>query len=164
MKMENGGGKMSVDTPPVHQIGAGSVIVTNKNDEEYARKYDGDSYVFPPDEPVTIPEIAAAYLFAYGLTDDDRTRICIRNGWQRNGMPGDEFGPTAAMKRLKNFVFRKGPESKAPEKPIKKVAPPMGQTGINAVSAHAKDDGRKILPRDTIRIPGSTGPLAPPAP
>lgn len=167
MKMQNSGSKMSAEAVPLLAPGPGFVIVTNRNVEVYARRFDGELYTFPPNEPVTIPESAAAYLFAYGMTDADRQRIVIRNGWQKNGMPGDALGPDGAMKRLKNFVFKKGPEPKAHEKPAKKVLP--GQqarvpTGINAISEHAKDDGRTILPRDVVRIPGQPGPLAPPAP
>ncbi len=144
------------------------VIVTNKNEQPYSRKYDGTLFKFAPGEPVTIPEDAAAYLFGYGQTDEDRARIVIRNGWQKNGIPDDPEGPEAAMGRLKNFIFRKGPEPKAAEKPEKKIAPSQKlervPTGINAVSPEARDDGRTILPRSPVRIPGKVGPLAPPVP
>ena len=140
-----------------------TVVVTNKNEEAYSRKFDGDLYSFPPGEAVTIPESAAAYLFGYSLTDDDRKKIVVRNGWQKNGMPGDPAGPEAAMKRLHNFTFRKGPEPKATEKPAKKVLPEQQgrvMTGINAVNPKAKDDGKTILPRSMVRLPGSSAPLA----
>jgi hypothetical protein len=33
-------------------------------------------------------------------------------------------------------------------------------TGINAVNPKAKDDGKTILPRSMVRLPGSSAPLA----
>lgn len=141
-----------------------NVVVTNKNAEAYARKFDGDLYKFPPNEAVVVPEVAAAYLFGYGGTDADRQRIVIRNGWQKNGIVGDPQGPEAAMDRLKNFVFKKDstPEAKQ-KKPEKSVAPAQGRqmTGINAVSPNAKDNGRTILPSG-VRLPGQVAPMAPP--
>lgn len=144
-----------------------TVIVINKNKEAYSRKFDGDVYAFPPGEAVTIPEMAAAYLFGYGGTDADRQRIIVRNGWQKNGTPGDEDGPEAAMKRLKNFTFKRGPEPEPAKKPEKQMLPQhkaaREPTGINAISPDAKDDGKTILPRSTVRLPGSSGPMVPSA-
>lgn len=142
----------------------GTVTVTNKNEDEYQRKFDGELYKFPSKEPVTIPEVAAAYLFGYGQDEEARKKIVIRNGWQKNGMPGDPSGPEAAMKRLKNFIFKKGPEPEAQKKPEKQVAPSQrAPTGINAISPHARDDGKTILPRGPVGLPGASGPLVPSA-
>ncbi len=141
----------------------GTVIVTNRNEEPYERRYDGEMYAFPPGEAVTIPDLAAVYLFGYGGTEADRRRIVIRNGWQLNGVKGNPHGPDAAMKKLSNFVFKKGPDAKGREKPEKKtVSSGREMTGINAVSPRVKDDGKTIVPH-TVRLPGGTGPLAPPA-
>lgn len=138
----------------------GTVTVTNKNEDEYQRKFDGELYKFPSGEPVTIPEAAAAYLFAYGQDDEARKKIVVRNGWQKNGMPSHPEGPEAAMKRLKKFIFKKGPEPEAAKKPEKQIAPSQrAPTGINAISPTARDDGRTILPRGPVGLPGSSAPL-----
>lgn len=142
----------------------GTVVVVNKNGEEYAKQFDGELYRFPPNEPVTIPEVAAMFFFAYGQGDKERERILISNGWQKNGIPGDPSGPDEAMKKLKKFIFKKGPEQKAAEPPEKLIAPSQREpTGINAISPHARNDGRTILPRGPVGLPGSSGPLVPSA-
>jgi len=145
-----------------------SVVITNKTDEDYTARFDGTVYAFPVDKPVTIPEAAAAFIFAYGMDDAARQRILIRNNWLRNGMPGDPFGPEAAMKRLQGFVFKKGPEDAKKAPPEKLIAPSQMRemTGINAVSPgaieRAQTDGKTIVPR-TLRLPGAPGPMLPPA-
>lgn len=160
-----------------------NVSVTNKNAESYARKFDGKLYTFPPGEAVVIPVEAAQYLFAYNQGDAERQKIMIRNGWQRNGQPGvGEGTPAWAQKKLGNFIFKKAPDEAPPAKPEKvvtegvKAAVAAGKArvpgGIAAISPHAKDDGKTILPRaagmptggvNTLHLPGSKVPLAPPA-
>lgn len=158
-----------------------NVSVTNKNDEPYSRKFDGKLYEFPVGQAVVIPVIAAQYLFAYGMEDADRQKILVRNGWQRNGLPGmAEGGPQQAMKRLQNFVFKAADSDAPAAKPAKVVTEGVKRAveaklarvpgGIGAISAHAKDDGKTILPRppaagatgaNTLRLPGKAAPLAP---
>lgn len=160
-----------------------NVSVTNKNEEAYSRKFDGKLYEFPSGVAVVIPDVAAQYLFAYGQGDAERQKILIRNGWQQNGQPGmAEGGPMQAAKRLANFVFKKAPEDAPKAKPEKVVTEGVKQAvaakgarvpgGIAAISPHARDDGKTILPRGaaaagmptgTIHLPGSKAPLAPPA-
>jgi hypothetical protein len=157
-----------------------NVSVTNKNSEPYSRKFDGKLYEFPVGQAVVIPVVAAQYLFAYGMEDGDRAKILVRNGWQRNGLPGlAEGGYEQAKKRLGNFVFKSAEPDAAPEKPKKVVTAGVEAAaaklarvpgGIGAISAHAKDDGKTILPRaaatgatggNTLRLPGKAAPLAP---
>lgn len=142
-----------------------SVIVINRNKEPWAGRFDGKPYAFPPGEAVTVPEEAAGFLFGYGRDDDARAKILIRNGWQKNGIPGHIDGPESAQKRLKNFVFKRGPEDPAPPVKEKKVLPQHRElTGINAVSPDAKDDGKTILPRAPVRLPGGANLIPPAAP
>lgn len=139
----------------------GNVTVTNNAKEAYERKFDGKLYVFPPKEPVTISAQAAAFLFAYGLDESAKQRLLIRNGWLKNGLKSDPHGPVAAADRLKAFAFKRAPNPKraVPEKKILRTL-----TGVNAI-VEKNDVGRGAMPpRDVLRIPGSTGPLAPPAP
>lgn len=152
------GEKMTADIEPGKSRPAPDrVVVTNKNPESYARKFDGTLYTFPPDEAVTVPVAAARFLFAFGGTDADRARIIVRNGWQKTSVPGDAFGPEAAQQRLKNFIFRNGPKAETIVREKKRLP-----TGVNAVSEKtvANNDGRKILP-STVRLPGSPQRLAP---
>lgn len=140
-----------------------TVVVINKNKEPYTGRYDGENYTFPPGDAVTVPEETAAFLFGYGQDDARRQRIIIRNGWQKNGIPGDDDGPEAAKKRLANFVFKRGPEPEpAPMKEKQLLPQHRAMTGINAVSPEAKDDGKTILPRSAVRLPGGKA-LVPPA-
>lgn len=148
-----------------------NVTVINKNGEAWSRRFDGTFYEFKPDVPVTLPEDAAAYLFAYGKTDAERQRIVVRNGWQKNGFPGDPSGPDMAMKRLQNFIFKAAPEDAPPPKKEKKVAsgtvaakaPERAPTGVGAMSDLADAGGNRVgTPRETIHLPGKRAPLAPP--
>lgn len=145
------------------------LIVTNKGAEAYSGRFDGKEYEFPVDAPVTVPETVAAFLFGYGRNDAYRHTILVRNGWERNGMPNDPFGPVQAMKRLQSFVFKAAPESKKADAPPQ-VSLKREMTGVNAISPNAKDDGKTILPRsNTLHVPsfadskGKRAPLAPPA-
>lgn len=152
-----------------------NVVVTNKNTEAYSRKFDGKLYSFPTDEPVIVPEGAAGYLFGYGLGEADRARILIRNGWQKNGVSGDPFGPDTAMKRLQNFVFKSAPDDAPRLKPEKKIAPGTAEikknremTGVNAVSPDLIATGGMVHNKGgpaTIHLPnkGAKAPLLQPA-
>lgn len=145
-----------------------NVIVTNKNAEAYSWRWNGTEYNFETGKAVTIPVLAAAFLFGYGKTDEDRARILIRNGWQKNGMPNDPLGPKAAMEKLGNFVFKEAPAEEGRKKKEAIVLPPPKMarvpTGINAISPTAVDNGRTILPKDpasTLHLPGKAPRQAP---
>lgn len=151
-----------------------NVAVTNKNDEPYARKFDGKLYEFPCGKEVTIPDYVAAYLFAYGKTDADRQKIVVRNGWQQNGNPGDPYGPEFAMKRLQKFIFKSAPDDAAVPKKAKVVVPgtlaapkaARAPGGINAMSDLVDESGNRkrdvgAVSRETIHLPGSKAALAP---
>lgn len=151
-----------------------NVIVTNKNAEGYTRSFNGVSFTFPPGEPVTIPEAAAQYLFAYGKQQADRNKILVRNGWQRNGLKGDPFGPDAALKRLQSFVFKAAPDDEPRKKPEKKLAPATAEmkakremTGINAVSPALQSTGGMVHHTSkTLHLPhkGASAPMLQTAP
>lgn len=151
-----------------------NVSVTNRNDEPYARRFDGKLYEFAPGEAVVIPTEAARYIFGYGGTDADRSRILVRNGWQKNGIPDDDCGPNAALKRLQNFVFKAAADDPLPAKPKKKIAPSQERElaakeperkpgGIGAMSALVDEHGNRTdgKKRETIHLPGSKAALAP---
>ena len=142
-----------------------NVVVTNKNDEAYSRKFSGEPYEFKPGVPVTITDVAAAYLFGYGRDEAVRRKILVRNGWQQNGIDGDPFGPVHAMKRLQNFVFKAAPDDPVRPKPEKKLAPATKAAreagGINAMSPGVDAGGNKITVRETLHLPGKTGPNSP---
>lgn len=94
-----------------------NVTVTNRGEEAFVGRFDGVSYAFPCGESVVIPARAAQFLFAYGMTDADRKRALIRNGWHTTSDPTDPHGPAAAEKRMRAFVFKKAPDSPEREKP-----------------------------------------------
>lgn len=152
----------------------GNVAVTNGNKEVYSRQFDGKLYTFKPDVPEIVSEDAAAYLFAYGKTDADRKKILIRNGWQKNGLPGDDFGPEKAMKRLQAFVFKAAPDDEKPAKPSKKLAPATVEmlkekrtpTGVNAVTPGLEATGGMVHNKggNTLHLPGKSAQRPQPAP
>lgn len=154
----------------------GNVAVTNGNKEAYSRPFDGKVYTFKPDVPEIVSEDAAAYLFAYGKSDADRKKILIRNGWQKNGLAGDEFGPDKAMKRLQAFVFKAAPDDEKPAKPSKKLAPATVEmlkekekrvpTGVNALTPGLEATGGMVHNKgnSTLHLPGKATPRLQPAP
>lgn len=143
-----------------------NVSVTNKGKDTFVCRWDGVAFDFPPGEPTVIPELAAAFIFAYGQDAAARARVLIRNGWQRNNIPGDEFGPEAADKRLKGFVFKQAAEDAKRAAPEAQLLPQhrgKQPTGVNAMTPGLENDDRKIAARQPIALPGSRAPLAPPA-
>ncbi len=144
-----------------------NVIVTNKNAEPFKGKFDGTSYEFAPGEPVTIPALAARFLFGFGGGDADVARVLVRNGWQKNGSPADPMGPVAAMKRLQGFSFASAPDDPAPEKPKAKVLKPKVITKTQEPEVKAEVAPPLGLPMKSrgqqISLPGRSAPLAPSA-
>jgi hypothetical protein len=98
-----------------------NVSVTNQGEEVYIGRFNGREYEFPVGEPVLVPQIVAQFLFAYGMTDADRVRVLVRNGWHTTSDVEDPFGPVAAKERLESFVFKKAPDAPARKKPEPKV-------------------------------------------
>ncbi len=143
-----------------------SIVVTNKGEHPHRGRFDGKSYEFPVDEPVSIPDAAAAYLFAFGKTDADRAKLLVKNGWQKNGNPGDPYGPEAARARLNSFVFQV-----VKEEDVVRAARPKAtvegrqKTGVNAMSSLVDERGNRTAPASggPMQLPGSSAPIAPAA-
>ncbi len=131
------------------------VVVTNKNEETFSQRFDGQVYEFAPGKQVSIPERVAAWIFAYGKPDDERTRIMVRNGWLKVG--GDQAKAKAI---LGNFVFNTLAADSATERSEKRKLERV-MTGINAVSP-PKEDGT-VVNRERISLNGKAAPLAAPA-
>ena len=129
-----------------------SFRVPSRNAEAFSRRFDGELFSFPPGERVSVPEDAAAYIFAYGQNDAARARVLIRNGWQRNGA----LDLPAALERLHKFVFNQAPPAAAPAKPQKKVLASMKAKA--AIDAEIVDVGNPITPN-----PGEGSPGEPPS-
>ncbi len=139
------------------------IVVTNRG-KLFEGRFDGKAYEFPTGEGVPIPLAAASYIFAYGKADEDRKRLLIKYGWQKNGTKGDPFGPEAAMKRLGEFQFREEADDAPAPKEKRKIERAM--TGVNAMSKMVGQDGQRrprVPDSPAVMIPGSTAPLAPPA-
>ncbi len=90
-----------------------NVVVTNRNEFEFVGKFDGKEYRFPTDEPVTISVLVAGFLFGFGKSDADRQRAIIRQGWQKNNVPGADNGPEHGVMILNKFMFTM-PEDELP--------------------------------------------------
>lgn len=152
-----------------------NVSVTNGGKEPFTGRFDGQAFEFEPGKPVVITELAASFLFAYGLPDGMRARVLVRNGWQTNGDPKDPQGPEAALKRLRSFVFKAAPDNPGRPKPEAIIlATPKLTTGRGrlpddaqatkaAADAWAAAEGiqspRAGLPAQPIRLPGSSAPI-----
>lgn len=145
-----------------------NVSVTNGGKEPFTGRFDGQEYEFLPGKPVVITELAASFLFAYGLPDAMRARVLVRNGWQQNGSPKDPLGPEAALKRLRSFVFKSAPDTPGRAKPVAIVLDTPQVTGrgrvpdTTAADAWAAAEGlapRAGLPANPIRLPGSSAPI-----
>lgn len=141
------------------------IVVTNRNGEEHHGKFDGKEYVFPPNQPVSVPEDVAMHLFAYGKGDVDRARVLIRNGWQRTGDNTSPFGPKAAMEKLQRFAFQVIEDPPPVPKAKRVVTGPQPKlqrqpTGVNAMSSLVDERGQR-KPNGTINLPGSAAPIAP---
>ncbi len=145
-----------------------NVTVINKGDA-FKGKFDGKVYEFPNDEPVTIPTLAARFIFGFGGSDVDRARVLVRNGWQKVGNPTAPDGPLAAQKRLASFVFKAAPDDQLPPKPVAKVLKPMVKVIEKKTEPEAKSEAPAVegLPLKSrgsqITLPGRTAPLAPSA-
>ena len=81
------------------------IFVTNKNKFVHTDRYDGEDYVFTPDEKVFISKPAATHLFGWNL--NDTSEVLVRLGWAmvyddevKNFVENKE-----GVQRLSNFVF-----------------------------------------------------------
>ncbi len=143
-----------------------SIVVTNNGEQPHRGRFNGVDYSFPVGVPVSMPESAAAHIFAYGKSDADRAKVLVKNGWQRNGTQFDPFGPDMAMKRLQSFAFQIVTDEDAvrASKPVKQIAPAQRErTGVNAMSKLADASGNTMPRGGAMQLPGSAAPLAPPA-
>ena len=142
-----------------------SIVVTNKGDTPHKGRFDGKDYAFPVGVPVSIPDSAAAHIFAFGKSDADRARVLVKNGWQKNGTPGDPHGPDMAKKRLESFVFQVITDEEVARavKPKQTLPPPRVKTGVNAMSPLVEQNGQRMPQGGPMSLPGSSAPLAPPA-
>lgn len=57
----------------------GNVFVTNTNDFVHEDRYNGEDFIFPPNQAVLCSEVAANHMFGYGQPDKSDT--LVRLGW-----------------------------------------------------------------------------------
>lgn len=127
-----------------------NVTVTNKGEEDFAGRYDGKLYAITAGGSRTMPVHVAGFLFGYGKDDAERSRVLVRNGWQRTSDPADDYGPVEAAKRLKSFVFKSAPDDPEPERPKAVVLTP-----------HVGPAPAMPAIKPAITLPGSSAPPAP---
>ena len=72
------------------------IYCENRNPFEFADRYNGVDYEFPPGARIPIPNEAARHIFGFG--EADRMPNLVRLGWAN--LPGEE-----GVRRLANFVF-----------------------------------------------------------
>lgn len=81
------------------------VFVTNTNPKVYCDRYDGEEYVFPPNQAVAIPTDAAVHFFGYGRKDKTETLhrlgLSFRASPDGKGFQDDPDG----VKWLAKFLF-----------------------------------------------------------
>jgi hypothetical protein len=81
------------------------IFVTNKNKFVHTDRYDGDDYVFAPDDKVFLSKPAATHMFGWNLNDTNE--VLVRLGW---AMVYDETVKNfvenkEGVAKLANFVF-----------------------------------------------------------
>ena len=79
------------------------IFVTNTNAFDHQDRFDGEDFLFPKGERVTIPVVAAKHMFGLGLADKSET--LIRAGWAND---------PEGVKKLAGFVFTQGIMVEAP--------------------------------------------------
>lgn len=81
------------------------VFVTNTNPKPYRDRYDGEEYVFPPNQAVVIPTDAAVHFFGYGKKDKTETLHRLGKSFhydrEENAFTDDPDG----VRWLANFLF-----------------------------------------------------------
>ena len=85
--------------------------------ETISSRWNGEDYVFKPNEPVDIHHVIAAHIFGFG--SEDKSRALARLGWAQSS---DQI--PAAMERLKHVKFTQSPALvDAPPAPLAADAP-----------------------------------------
>lgn len=79
-----------------------TVYILNKTNEEFRDRFDGEDYVFPPNEYVQVPIEAAKLIFGFG--EEDKLRAIRRLGWAVTTTELEK-----AKARLKGFQFHLEP-------------------------------------------------------
>lgn len=74
------------------------IVVTNATEKVIKGRFNGEDFVFPVNEPVTISQDAAQHLFGFGVSD--KTSALLRLGW----MPASE-DYDAAIEKLALVKF-----------------------------------------------------------
>lgn len=150
-----------------------NVTVTNNGAEPFTGRFDGKHFTFEVGVPLTVPVKVAAFLFNYGMPEQLRQRVLVRNGWQVNGNPADMRGPVHALERLRSFAFTAAADDVPPPKPKPKVLPSLKKVAERTSAEREKgklaqpDPDTGIVgdpPRArTAVLPGRSAPPAPTA-
>lgn len=84
-----------------------TIFVTNKNEFAHEDKFNGESYLFRPDEKTPISVDAARHMFGFG--NPDKTETLIRLGWANKYDPvvHNWVENPEGFERLRRFVFTK---------------------------------------------------------
>ena len=106
------------------------VTVTNAGEKEFTGRFDGEKYVFPVRQKVTIPDNAARHIFGYGLAD--KTHIVVALGWSQRYTDLPQ-----ALRRLALFKFD-------PPEPNPAANVPSGREQV-PLAASKTDAGGKLL-------------------
>jgi hypothetical protein len=107
------------------------IYVTNKGAHTLVDRFDGQSYEFPPNTCIGVPEEVATHIFGYG--DDNKVPYLARLGWMKMNTEYE-----LAMKRLREFSFSREPAntSHLSALVVERVAPPSpkGKAGQKSTS------------------------------
>ena len=129
------------------------VRVISHLDKPFVGRFNGRDWKFIPEQPVDLPEEAAAHIFDFGRAD--KTRALLRLGWAKSG---DELNPE--NENLMKISFEEPPEMiEAPKKP--KAHKKTGTAGppVNAggTEGGVEDEGIEQTPKTLTKAP-PTGP------
>lgn len=98
--------------------------------ETITSRWDGQDYVFKPNEPVDIHHVIAAHIFGFG--SEDKSRALARLGWAQSS---DQI--PAALERLKHVKFGASPALVDAPEPAPASAAPAGERMPNRTPSGA---------------------------
>jgi hypothetical protein len=81
------------------------VFVTNKNAEPHSDRYDGEDFVFPPNEAVLVPIDAAQHMLGYLLEDKTDTLVRLGKAMRYDTETRRFVEDSEGVKWLARFVF-----------------------------------------------------------
>jgi hypothetical protein len=111
-----------------------AVFVTNHNAKPYRDRYDGQDYVFAPNEAVAVPAEAATLFFGYKLDDKSEALQRVGKSFRVDPETGQYGDDPAGISWLAKFTFEE-----AVLQPVSALAQALKAQQVPAVAAPVTD-------------------------